>query len=115
MQIVAIGDTHFKVDNMNIVDKLIEEIVSKLTLLKPDLIVLLGDILHDHERLHTLALNRALDFINKLRNISKKIIDSKAPAGNVITHDRKIELTLLTLIVEIPSTNPMPITAPTSV
>ena len=69
MQIVAIGDTHFKVDNMNIVDKLIEEIVSKLSLLQPDLIVLLGDILHDHERLHTLALNRALDFINKLRNI----------------------------------------------
>ena len=53
--------------------------------------------------------------MNKLRNISKKIIDSKAPAGNVITHDRKIELTLLTLIVEIPSTKPIPITAPTSV
>jgi len=86
MQIVAIGDTHFKVDNMNIVDKLIEEIVSKLTLLKPDLIVLLGDILHDHERLHTLALNRALDFINKLRNISKVFV----LVGNhdMINHDQ---------------------------
>ncbi len=86
MQIVAIGDTHFKVDNMNIVDKLIEEIVSKLTILKPDLIVLLGDILHDHERLHTLALNRALDFINKLRNISKVFV----LVGNhdMINHDQ---------------------------
>ena len=86
MQIVAIGDTHFKVDNMNIVDKLIEEIVSKLTRLKPDLIVLLGDILHDHERLHTLALNRALDFINKLRNISKVFV----LVGNhdMINHDQ---------------------------
>ena len=43
------------------------------------------------------------------------MMDSKAPAGSVMIHDRKIEFTLLTLIVEIPSTKPMPITAPTSV
>ncbi len=71
MKIVAVGDTHFRVDNMHIVDRLIEEIIIKMKLIRPDLIVLLGDILHDHERLHTLALNRALDFINKLRVIAK--------------------------------------------
>jgi len=86
MRIVAIGDTHFRVDNMNIVDKLIEEVITKLSDVNPDLIVLLGDILHDHERLHTLALNRALDFINKLRTIAKVYV----LVGNhdMINHDQ---------------------------
>jgi hypothetical protein len=41
---------------------------------KPDLIIILGDLLHDHERLHTVPLNKAYDFINKMRNISETYI-----------------------------------------
>ena len=52
MLIAAIGDTHFRVDNISIVDILIEEILKNLKQKKPDIIILLGDILHDHERLH---------------------------------------------------------------
>ena len=57
MLIAAIGDTHFRVDNISIVDTLIGELLKNLQEQSPDLIVLLGDILHDHERLHTIALN----------------------------------------------------------
>ena len=70
MRITAIGDTHFRVDNINIVEILIQKIVQILSKNPPDLIVLLGDILHDHERLHTIAMNKAYEFITLLRDIS---------------------------------------------
>ena len=70
MRITAIGDTHFRVDNINIVEILIQKIVELLRENPPDLIVLLGDILHDHERLHTIAMNKAYEFITLLRDIS---------------------------------------------
>ena len=37
---------------------------------KPDFIVCLGDLLHNHERLNTMTLNKAYDFIHKMRNIA---------------------------------------------
>tara|TARA_B110000208_G_C11796188_1_gene439677 strand:- start:672 stop:1676 length:1005 start_codon:yes stop_codon:yes gene_type:complete len=86
MKLAAIGDTHFRVDNINIVDILIEELIRILTERKPDVIVLLGDILHDHERLHTIALNRAYTMIDQLRKIAPTYI----LVGNhdMINHDQ---------------------------
>ena len=40
---------------------------------KPDIIVLLGDILDTHERLHTTAFNIACNFIDKMRNVAEKL------------------------------------------
>jgi len=37
---------------------------------KPDLIVVGGDLLHTHERLHTTPLNKAYEFVDELRKIS---------------------------------------------
>ena len=48
-------------------------------------------------------------------NISRNRIDRKAPIGNVTIQDVKIVPTDLRFTVLIPSTSPMPITAPTSV
>ena len=86
MLIAAIGDTHFKIDNIFIVDKLIQELINVLNDNKPDIIVLLGDILHDHERLHTIALNKAYYLINKIREIAPVYI----LVGNhdMINHDQ---------------------------
>jgi hypothetical protein len=53
--------------------------------------------------------------VNKFVNISKKVIDSKAPAGNVTTHESTIVLTDLKFIELAPSTRPIPMTAPTKV
>ena len=86
MRIIAIGDTHFRVDNIHIVEILIKKIVELLNKDPPDLIVLLGDILHDHERLHTIAMNKAYEFITLLRDIAPVYI----LVGNhdMINHDQ---------------------------
>ena len=70
-KILCIGDPHIKVDNIsefNIFEEKLEELIKKEN---PDFIVCLGDILHTHERLHTIALNKAYSFIDKLRNFCK--------------------------------------------
>ena len=41
---------------------------------KPDIIVIAGDVLHTHERLHTIVLNKAYELIENMRNISKTFV-----------------------------------------
>ena len=67
LQIIAIGDPHFKIKNIVQVDKFIEKLLALIKEKKPDFIVVLGDLLHHHERIHALALNKAYEFIDKLR------------------------------------------------
>lgn len=70
LSVIAIGDPHFKVDNIQEVDMFIEKI-EKLCLEKqPDIIICLGDLLHTHERLHTTPLNKAYEFIERMRKIT---------------------------------------------
>ena len=52
----------------------IEKIINLATEKKPDLIVIAGDILHTHERLHTLPLNKAYEFIDNMRLIAKTYV-----------------------------------------
>jgi DNA repair exonuclease SbcCD nuclease subunit len=73
-RILAIGDPHFRIDNVdesnqfiNNVSKLIEERVDI------DIIVVLGDILHTHEKLHTVALNSATNFFKMLISHKRKV------------------------------------------
>ncbi len=70
MKILAIGDTHFKVNNIEMISLFIERLVIMASESFPDIIVLLGDILHDHERLHTTPMNKAYEMIRRLRDIS---------------------------------------------
>ena len=74
ISVLIIGDPHFKVNNIPDVDLFI----SKITLLaeerNPDFIVILGDVLDTHERIHTIPLNKAYEFIDKMRNISETFI-----------------------------------------
>lgn len=74
LKIIAIGDQHFQINNITDVNLFIEKILILLNHIKPDIIVCLGDLLHTHERLHTIALNKALEFINYLRNITKTFV-----------------------------------------
>jgi len=64
-----IGDPHIRPDNVTIVDKLIKKLSSLCAEKKPELIIIAGDILHTHEKLHTLALNKAYHLIDTLRQI----------------------------------------------
>ena len=68
--IIFIGDPHFKVDNIPEVEMFIDRIEQLCKNKQPDLICVGGDLLHTHERLHTLPLNKAYELIDRLRKIS---------------------------------------------
>ena len=70
VKVLFIGDPHFKIDNIPEVEVFINKVTELTENKKPDFIVIAGDLLHTHERLHTIALNKAYDFIDKMRTIS---------------------------------------------
>lgn len=72
--VIFIGDPHFQVSNIQEVDMFIEKITKLAEEKQPDIIIIAGDLLHTHERLHTSALNKAYEFIEKMRNISKTYV-----------------------------------------
>lgn len=58
-RILAVGDIHIKLDNLLDIQYLTTHLLSLLDTHHPDYLVLLGDILHTHERIHTNCLNAA--------------------------------------------------------
>ena len=72
--VLFIGDPHIMVSNIPEVELFIERITILANEKKPDLIIIAGDLLHTHERLHTLPLNKAYEFVNNMRKISKTYI-----------------------------------------
>lgn len=69
MKIIAIGDPHFRVDNIKEVEEFIEKITALVKRESPDFVICLGDLLHTHERIHTIALNKAYEFIEEIRKL----------------------------------------------
>lgn len=74
VKILAIGDPHFKVDNILEVELFVEKLETLAKETRPDYIICLGDLLHTHERLHVTPLNKAYDFVDRLRKIAKTYI-----------------------------------------
>ena len=72
--VLFIGDPHFQVNNIPEVELFMERIINLATEKQPDRIVIAGDILHTHERLHTLALNKAYELVDNMRMISKTYV-----------------------------------------
>lgn len=73
-RVLCIGDPHFRIDNIIQIDEFISKLLPLIDERKPDFIVVLGDLLHTHERLHTIPLNKAYDFIDKLRQKTKTFV-----------------------------------------
>lgn len=71
---LCIGDPHIQVSNLPEVNIFIERVTTLARNKRPDIIVILGDTLHTHERLHTVALNKAYELINNMRAISKTYV-----------------------------------------
>lgn len=67
LSVLTIGDPHFRIDNLDDISVYIARIESLVKNEKPNFVVILGDLLHCHERVHTTVLNKAYTFINKLR------------------------------------------------
>ena len=60
---LVIGDPHFKVDNAEESDFFCLQVLKFLQSNSVDLIFVLGDILHSHEKIYTFAMNTAVKFI----------------------------------------------------
>jgi DNA repair exonuclease SbcCD nuclease subunit len=75
MKRLLIGDQHFTVKNVRDVEIFIRELEQWLSCNKRiDQIVLLGDLLHYHERQHTLARNMAETFVTLLVKYAPVVI-----------------------------------------
>lgn len=74
VKVLAIGDPHFKTDNEKESSLLVERLEKLVMDTSPDLCVILGDVLHTHERLHTTPLNTACDFIDRMRSLVKTYV-----------------------------------------
>ena len=72
--VLFIGDPHIQVSNIPDVELFIERMTTLALEKKPDLIIVAGDLLHTHERLHTLPLNKAYELVDKMRKISKTYV-----------------------------------------
>lgn len=66
MKFLCIGDVHIKTTNLDYIDLLQRQVEQMAQEVAPDYIVILGDVLHHHERVHTLALNRAYALVRAL-------------------------------------------------
>ena len=74
IKVLFIGDPHIQVSNLQEVEIFLERMLKLAKETSPHFIVVAGDILHTHERLHTLALNKAYEMVHKLRKITKTYI-----------------------------------------
>ena len=75
-RILLIGDPHFKVSNQLETTQFSEETYKYINdnLKKIDFVVILGDVLDTHEKIHVQPLCRAVDFIKKISEIIKVYI-----------------------------------------
>lgn len=74
MKVLAIGDPHFRTDNVPEVEIFINKVEELAKSENPTWIVILGDVLHTHERIHTTPLNKAYEFVERMRNIAPTFV-----------------------------------------
>ena len=71
MKVLCIGDPHYKKNNIVETKNMENRILSYAKKNKPDMIVVLGDILNDFENVTSPVLCRSILFLRKLRKISR--------------------------------------------
>lgn len=73
-KILVVGDPHFKPEDVLEVEMFISKMEALVEKESPDLIVILGDVLHTHERIHAQALNQAVIFVEKIVKKTETLI-----------------------------------------
>lgn len=73
-KILCLGDPHFKVNNLPVMKLYVDQIEKLVLEEKPDLTVILGDVLHNHSHLNVFPLCDAIDFIKKVSSLSKTVL-----------------------------------------
>lgn len=91
MQALCSGDPHFKGDNTLETDQMSTETVKLCVMRRPDVTIVLGDVLHTHEKLYQDSLRRAIKYLLALRNVSKLLViligNHDRPNNNVFLTD----------------------------
>jgi predicted phosphodiesterase len=67
---LVIGDPHFRVNNTNDTDIMSSNIINIAKQQQPDFIVVLGDILNEHEKLNVTPLINAINFLKQCQDIA---------------------------------------------
>ena len=68
-KILCIGDPHFKITTLPLMEVFVSRTIGVVKKYSPDRVIILGDILHTHERLHSSVMNKACDWIDQLRQL----------------------------------------------
>jgi len=71
---IVVGDPHIQTTNILEFNLFMERLIELIKNRNPSVCIILGDVLHTHERLHTTALNKAYEFIDKLRSYAPTYI-----------------------------------------
>lgn len=71
---LAIGDPHFQVSNVLDAKELINKCEMLVNQLKPTFVVILGDILHTHEKIHVTPFNLATDLITRMSKLTHTFV-----------------------------------------
>ena len=73
-KVLCIGDPHFRLDNVMESNEMTDKLIKLSNNIKPDLIVVMGDLLHTHEKIHVNPLMRAEQMIYSLSQISPTVL-----------------------------------------
>lgn len=71
---LCIGDPHFKKSNVKESLEMTEKIIKHAKSIKPDFIVVMGDVLHEHDTLFSVPLRHASDFLWNLSLITTTFV-----------------------------------------
>lgn len=74
LSILVIGDPHFRAKWIKTVDEFIRQTLAIVENKKPDVVVVLGDILHDHEQTRESCHSRAVNWFRELSKHSYLIV-----------------------------------------
>jgi DNA repair exonuclease SbcCD nuclease subunit len=74
LRVLFIGDPHFKISNIEEVDIFIDKIINIVKENPVDFCLIAGDILHTHERLNSMVLNKAVYFVENIASLVKTYI-----------------------------------------
>lgn len=66
MRILCIGDPHFQANNLALLKDATDEILGIIDVQKPQLTVVLGDVLHTHERINLEAQVQAVEWLREM-------------------------------------------------
>jgi len=89
VRILVIGDPHFDLKSLSIVDTFVRQTVDLVKSNKPDVVVILGDVLHTHEKARIECHQRAVAWFKELASYSHTVV----MIGN---HDRANNSVFLT-------------------